>query len=167
MDVSIRRLGPGDEAILEFLATHDADFDLEGRGEPLLPLDAAKARRYLANPAVLHWLAVEDDQITGFLYCIHLPLRSGEGQELLLYEIGVRSEWRRRGVGRALLDRMETWMRSNGVSEVWALADNEVAVQFYRGCGFAAEQPQPVYMTRELGLPSSDSQKPGKTLVSG
>lgn len=167
MNASIRRLGPGDEATVEFLATHDADFDLDGRGEPLLPLDAAKARRYLANPAVLHWVAGEGDQISGFLYCIHLPLRSGEGQELLLYEIGVRSEWRRRGVGRALLDRMEIWMRANGVSVVWVSADNQAAVEFYRACGFAAEQPQPVYMTRDLGPPLSPSQRPGTTLVSG
>jgi ribosomal protein S18 acetylase RimI-like enzyme len=148
--VSIKRLGPGDEPILELLAREDADFDLDGRGTALQPLGPTAAQKYLANPAVLHWVVVEGDAVIGFLYCILLPLRSGVGQELLLYEIGVRNSRRRRGTGRALLDHMEAWMRTNGVGEVWVCADNQVAVEFYRGCGFSAEAPQPVYLTRKV-----------------
>ena len=153
MSVSIKRLGPGDEATLELLATEDGDFDLEGRGAPLLPLKAGSARAYLANPGVLHWVATEDGAVVGFLYCAYILLRSDPGHELLLYEIGVRQAARRSGVGRALLDHMEGWMKQNGVSAVWVCADNAVAVDFYRGCGFETEQPQPVYMTREVELP--------------
>ncbi len=150
MSVSIKRLGPGDEATLDLLARDDADFDLEGRGTPLAPLKLGMARAYLANPGVLHWVANEDGAVVGFLYCAYILLRSDPGHELLLYEIGVRKAARRTGVGRALLDHMEGWMKQNGVPVVWVCADNEVAVDFYRGCGFAAEQPQPVYMTREV-----------------
>jgi ribosomal protein S18 acetylase RimI-like enzyme len=152
MTLSIKRLGPGDEASLELLAREDADFDLEGRSAGLEPLKPVMAQRYLANPAVLHWVAFEGDSLVGFLYCIHLPLRSGVGHELLLYEIGVRKSVRRRGVGRALLNHMENWMQSTGVSVVWVAADNRVAVDFYRGCGFSSEPEQPVYLTREIPL---------------
>jgi len=152
MSVSIKRLGPGDEAILELLAQEDADFDLEGRGSALTPLKPGWAQRYLANPGVLHWVALEDGRVTGFLYCSLVLLRSGAGQELLLYEIGVRQAWRRQGVGRALLDHMETWMKNNDVPEVWVCADNAVAVEFYRECGFAVEAAQPVYLTRRVEL---------------
>jgi GNAT superfamily N-acetyltransferase len=150
VSVSIRRLGPGDEPMLELLAIDDADFDLDGRGAPLRPLDPVAARAYLANPAVLHWVAAEGDRVIGHLYCILLPLRSGPGRELLLYEIGVRSSRRRRGTGRALLAHIEGWMRANGIGEVWVLADNQIAVEFYRGCHFSAEEAQPVYMIRAL-----------------
>jgi GNAT superfamily N-acetyltransferase len=153
MSLQIKRLGPGDEATLELLAREDADFDLDGRGTSLTPLKPGMARVYLASPSVLHWVALEGGVVTGFLYCSHLLLRSDAGQELLLYEIGVRSAWRRKGVGRALLNHMEGWMKTNDVSVVWVCADNEVAVDFYRGCGFASEEPQPVYMTRELEIP--------------
>ena len=152
MALAVRRLGPGDEPVLTMLATEDADFELEGRGAPLEPLDPEAARRYLANPAVLHWVAADDDVVVGDLYCIHLPLRSGAGSELLLYEIGVRTAWRKRGVGRALLAEMEAWMREHGVTEVWVLADNPGAVAFYRACGFATDTSMAVYMTRELEL---------------
>jgi ribosomal protein S18 acetylase RimI-like enzyme len=150
MSVTIRRLGPGDEALLELLATHDADFDLDGRGSSLRPLDRAAATRFLANPAVLLWVASADDVVVGLLYCLVVPLRSDEAQELLLYEIGVRSSWRKNGVGRALLDRMEDWMRANDIDVVWVLADNPIAVDFYRACEFVTEGEQPVYMTRDV-----------------
>jgi len=150
MNVTIKRLGPGDEAILELLTRDDADFDLDGRAEGLLPLKPGVAQRYLANPSVLHWIAFQDGVVTGFLYCVHLLLRSDPGQELLLYEIGVRKAHRRKGVGRALLDHMARWMQSNDVSVVWVCADNQAAVDFYRNCGFAGEEPQPVYMTRTV-----------------
>ncbi len=148
--LSIKRLGPGDESILELLANEDSDFDLKGRGAPLDPLNPTKSRRYLENPAVIHWVAVEDSVVIGHLLCILLPLRAGEGQELLLYEIGVGSSWRRHGIGRALLAHMEIWMQKNCVGLVWVLADNPVAVEFYRACGFTAEKPQPVYMSRDI-----------------
>ena|ERR1700744_5918055 len=150
MEVTIKRLGPGDEPILELLAREDADFDLEGRGQPLEPLKPVMAQRYLANPAVLHWVAQEGEAIAGFLYCIHLPLRSGIGHEVLLYEIGVRASYRRKGIGRALIAQLERWMQANGAGVVWVSADNDVARDFYRACGFTVEGEQPVYLTREV-----------------
>lgn len=150
MPITIRRLGSDDEPILKTLAARDADFDLTGRGEPLEPLDAAAARAYLANPAVLHWVAWDGAAVVGFLLCHVLPLRSGAGSELLLYEIGVHAGSRRRGIGRRLLAVMETWMREQAVNEVWVCADNPAAAAFYRACGFVAADDQPVYMTRQL-----------------
>ena len=151
MTFSIRRLAPGDEGLLALLARDDADFDLAGRGRPTEPLEPEAARRYFQDPAVLHWVATEGDEVVGHLQCTLVSLRNGDGRELLLYEIGVRGAWRRRGVGTALLDRMEVWMRENGVADVWVLADNPEAVDFYGARGFAAEEPQPVYMVRRVG----------------
>ena len=93
---------------------------------------------------------MDGDTLLGFLYCLVVPLRSDDARELLLYEIGVQRECRRRGVGRMLLDHMEGWMRTNGVGEVWVFADNQAAVNFYRSRDFAAAQAQPVYMTRRV-----------------
>jgi GNAT superfamily N-acetyltransferase len=146
----IKRLGPGDETLLELLAIEESDFDLEGRGSPLRPLDVQAARSYLNNASVLHWAAFEEDAVIGHLYCILLPLRAIPGQELLLYEIGVRRKWRKRGVGRALLLHMENWMRENDVPTVWVLADNPSAVDFYRACDFAQDVEDPLYMMRDL-----------------
>jgi GNAT superfamily N-acetyltransferase len=141
---TIRRLGPGDEAVLAFLARNDPDFDIADRRPParaLQPLAADEAAAYLADPSVLFWVAESEGRVLGFLTCLVLLYRAEPGRELMLYEIGVRRDARRRGIGRALVDVMTDWMRANGVSEVWLGADNPGAEAFYLACGFAYDSP--------------------------
>ncbi len=147
MRIHIRLLEQGDESILAELAHRDSEFDVEGRSEGLEPLDEEGARRFLQDPAVLFWIALDGTSPVGFLYCIDLPLRSSPGRELLLYEIGVRNDSRRRGVGRLLVETMSKWMDANGVADVWVLADNPTAEAFYRSCGFSTDDSMSLYMT--------------------
>ena len=150
MGMTIRRLGPGDEAVLELLAREEPDFDVDQRGRPGTALKPDEARRFLEDQAVLFWVAMDDTSVVGFLQCLVVPLRVGVGREVLLYEIGVRRVWRRRGVGRALMGEMERWMGEQTVSDVWVLADNPDAVEFYRAAGFVIDQPAPVYMVKRV-----------------
>ncbi len=150
MTILIKRLGAGDRSILEFLALHDADFDLDERDAPKQPLEPEMVQRFLERSDVLVWVAFDENAVVGFLQCNLIFLRSSIGKELVLYEIGVHQNWRRRGIGRALLNQMETWMRENNVDVIWVLADNQETVEFYRSSGFEAEHPQPTYMLREL-----------------
>jgi GNAT superfamily N-acetyltransferase len=149
---TIRRLGPGDEPVLAFLAKQADDFDLAGLTEPEEPLADADAAAYLGDPGVLHWVAEKDGRVVGELLChlLRLPSRSEtqDGRELLLYSIGVKASERRRGVGRALVEEMRRWMRDNGVELVWVLADNQGAEEFYAAMGFVrgADNEQGVLM---------------------
>jgi GNAT superfamily N-acetyltransferase len=129
--VIVRRLGPGDEAVLARVARDAADFDLAGAGGPDAPLDDAAAAAYLTDPCVLHWVAEEGGAVVGELLCHRLRLPHGTGEELLLYAIGVRAARRRRGVGRLLLQAMRDWMAGAGVRDAWVLADNPGAEAFY------------------------------------
>jgi GNAT superfamily N-acetyltransferase len=149
--LTIRRLGPGDEPVLALLARDDGDFDLAERAASRPPLEAADARDYLADPNLLHWAAERDGLIVGHLYAHLLRKFAGDRAELVLYEIGVRAAHRRSGVGRALVEAMEAWMRDHQIREWWVLADNPGAVEFYRACGFEEELPPPVYMLRSVG----------------
>jgi ribosomal protein S18 acetylase RimI-like enzyme len=149
--MTIRRLGPGDEPVLALLAREAPEFDIAGRIAPEEPLPPGEAAAYLADPAVLHWVAEEDGRIVGELLCHLLRLPSRDGLELLLYSIGVRASHRRRGVGRALVEEMLRGMRAEGVREVWVLADNPGAEEFYAACGFrrGGEHEQGVLMLRD------------------
>lgn len=150
MPITIRRLGPGDEPVLELLAREGPEFDIAGRTEPEPPMAPEDAAAYLSDPAVLHWVAEEDGVVTGELLCHVLRLPSPTARELLLYSIGVRSSHRRRGVGTALVWEMLRWMEDAGVPEVWVLADNPGAEAFYAACGFrrGEEGEQGVLMLR-------------------
>lgn len=149
----IRRLNENDFDILVQLAAEDGEFDIDGRGEPIEAPHPVRGRRYLANPDVLFWISEHDGVISGFLQCLVLPIRTGKGREVLVYEIGVRKPFRRQGVGRALMLQVELWMREEDVDELWVAADNPGAERFYNACGYERTGPeyfQPVYMTREL-----------------
>jgi ribosomal protein S18 acetylase RimI-like enzyme len=146
MSFAVRRIGSGDEAVLELLARDESDFDVAGRSAAR-PLPAEAARDFLADDNVLFWIAEAAGDVIGFLSC-QLVRRRADAPELLLYEIGVRQAQRRRGVGRALMAAMDAWMHAHAVAEVWVLADNEDAVTFYRACGFLVAREAPVYLTR-------------------
>src|SRR5690242_9834417 len=127
----IRRLGPGDESVLALLAENDADFDLEGQGAREVPLALPEASAFLSNPDLLTWAAFAGQEVVGFVFCHLLRMRKEPARELLLYEIGVRGDWRRRGVGRRLVAAMVDWMRAEGIVTAWVLAGHEGAVGFY------------------------------------
>ena len=147
----VRRLGPGDESVLAQLAREDADFDLEGRGGPLNVPSAASSRAFLADPNVLFWIAERDATLVGLLHCNQVRTRDHERPELLLYEIGVRTAFRRQQVGRVLLDAMRDWMQAQAVQTCWVLGDNAGAVAFYQAWGFEIEVPAPTYLVWERG----------------
>jgi GNAT superfamily N-acetyltransferase len=144
--VVVRRLGPGDESVLALLARDDADFDLDGGPGRRTPLPRASARDYLADSHVLHWTAWAGEEVVGSLVCHVLPMRKQPARELLLYEIGVRSAWRRRGVGRRLITTMTDWMRVESIVTAWVLADNPGAEQFYAACGFGPGHGPATYL---------------------
>src|SRR5262245_66353749 len=115
----VRRLRPGDEGVLATLAREDAEFDLAEPDGPRPPLDPADAAAYLADPDVLHWVAEDAGVVVGHLLCLVQRRRSGEARQLLLYDIGVRSTHRRRGIGRSLVGAMEAWLAEQGGAAGW------------------------------------------------
>ncbi|THF86448.1 GNAT family N-acetyltransferase [Deinococcus sp. KSM4-11] len=145
---TIRRLGPGDEAALAWVARDETDFTGE---EPTPPLNAGNAHAYLADPQVWHWHA-EDAQgrPVGFLMAYVHRNRHGEGRHVMFEEIGVREAWRRRGVGRALVGALHAQMRAEAISLVWVLADNDVAQTFYEDAGYEVTELQGVMLEREV-----------------
>jgi ribosomal protein S18 acetylase RimI-like enzyme len=150
MSITVRLLGPGDAHVLTLLSEQEEAFDIEGRSEPSQPPSAADAAAYLSDPAVLHWVAEEAGEVIGFNLCYVLRRRSDAPRELLLFEIGVRDDARRRGAGRALIDAMRAWMEREAITETWVLADNPGAIAFYAACGFVRDEEQGLQMLLTL-----------------
>jgi GNAT superfamily N-acetyltransferase len=148
--VVLRRLGPGDESVLEVLARDDVDFDLDDSHRPHRPLPPDAARAHLSDPDVVHWVAWIGSEVVGFLFCLVLPMRKQPAREVLLYEIGVRSGWRRRGVGRQLITTMRDWMRAGAIDTAWVLAGNPEAERFYERCGFRPGMEPAAYLELHL-----------------
>ena len=138
----IRRLGPGDEALVRQLSVEDARFDTDPpdpTAHAALPEQAAT--RFLADDQTILTVALEGPEPIGFLLAYDLPRRHGLLRMALLYEIGVRSDRRRRGIGRSLLQDLAARCRERGIGEAWVLAEdlNEDAKLFYASCGWKRE----------------------------
>lgn len=52
----------------------------------------------------------------------------------------VHPGFRRRGVGKALLARLERWSVDLGSDRVWVATEREPAVHFYQSCGWIVDQ---------------------------
>jgi len=69
----------------------------------------------------------------GFISGIEIT-HPDKGTEMLLYELGVEPEFRRRGIATALVEELASVGRERGCHGMWVPvdADNEVAQKFYR-----------------------------------
>lgn len=150
MTIAVRRLGPGDEGVLATIAARAVALDVTFAEAPDQPLAQADATAYLADPAVLHWIAEEDGDLLGTLHCYVLRRRAGDAREVLLFEIGVDEAQRRRGAGSLLIAALRAWMEDEEVAVAWVLADNPDAVAFYARCGFVEDEEQATGMLLDL-----------------
>ncbi len=151
--ISVRRLGPGDEPVLAQLAADDGLLSTDGpeeAGSPLVPLAPEVASGYLADPAVWHWVAHDHGALVGHLHAFIHRIRHGSGFELVLFDIAVRRDRRRQGIGRSLLDALDGAAATGPCRTIWVLADNPSARSFYEAAGYVAAADQPTYLEREV-----------------
>lgn len=124
--LGIRRLGPGDEALVMRAASLFDD-----------PPHPGAVRRFLGDPSSYLLLALLDDQPVGFIRAHDLRQLHTPRPQVLLYEIAVDPEHQRRGIGRALIERLKTICRAAGADEIFVVtnASNHPAMALYRATG--------------------------------
>jgi ribosomal protein S18 acetylase RimI-like enzyme len=117
--VDVRLLGPGDEAIVEQLATR----------EPHTAL--------LQDPRTIFLVAFDDGAPVGFVLAYALPRRHGLNVTLCVYEVEVNAACRRQGIGARLLRELAQIARQRGIEEGFVLtdADNVAGMRLYESAG--------------------------------
>jgi aminoglycoside 3-N-acetyltransferase I len=95
------------------------------------------------------YAAFVDGQPVGGLTAHELPMTRAETSELFVYDIAVRADSQRRGIGRALVERLLDDGAAAGIAEMWVPADNDddQALEFYRRIGGVA-QPVTIFTYR-------------------
>ena len=138
---TIRRLVPGDERLArETFRTMAAVFDEEEgassdsdggslRDEDLVAL--------LRRDEFWALVALEGDEVVGGVTAHALPMTRHRGSELFLYDLAVRADKQRRGIGRALVSELLLLARRVGIGTAFVPADEEDshALEFYRAIG--------------------------------
>jgi aminoglycoside 3-N-acetyltransferase I len=131
-----RRLTTGDEPLAGRL------FSLMAAvfGETAELLGDAYLSSLLARPDFWALAAFAGDELVGGLTAYTLPMTRAQRNEVFLYDIAVREDHQRRGIGRQLVSLLRDSARAQGISEVFVAADDEDthALDFYRSLGGAA-----------------------------
>jgi aminoglycoside 6'-N-acetyltransferase I len=135
MTVVIRRVLPGDEALLERIA--DDVFDH--------PVDVAVLSRFLAAPGHHLVVALADGEVVGQAAAMLHRHPDGRPVELYVDELGVAPSHRRQGIARRLLDELLALGRELGCREAWVGTEphNVAATTLYGSLG---ADPEPFVM---------------------
>ena len=132
----IRRLATGDRDLgRATFAMMAAVFD-----EITRPLPDDHVDALLARPDFWALAAVEDDEPLGGITAHVLPMTRSPSRELFVYDVAVREDRQRQGIGRTMLVELCAQAAREGIESVFvAVADEDVhAMDFYRGVGGAA-----------------------------
>lgn len=135
----VRRLGPGDDALASTLFAVIAQVFVDD-GEPaedVVPLDDATVRDLLARPAFWAVAAQVNGEVVGGLTAHTLPMTRSPTSELFLYDLAVRADHQRRGIGRALVTHLLDLAAADGIGVAFVPADveDDHALAFYRTLG--------------------------------
>ena len=138
LDRVIRRLAAGDRELARAtFAMMAAVFD-----EPTRPLPDDYVDALLARADFWALAAVEGDEPLGGITAHVIPMTRSPSSELFVYDVAVREDRQRRGIGRAMLVELTALAARAEIESVFvAVADEDVhAMDFYRGVG-GAESP--------------------------
>jgi aminoglycoside 3-N-acetyltransferase I len=132
--VRIRRLGEGDEAgavrVIEELK-----FPMDGVVG--VRVDPAYMRAFLADDR--HYVIVADVEAepAAYLFAYRLSRFDGRPPVMFIYEVAVAERYRRRGIGRALLQEITRLATTVSCSKMFVATNrgNEAAMALYRAAG--------------------------------
>jgi ribosomal protein S18 acetylase RimI-like enzyme len=132
--VEIRALHAADDALVA-AAAHLFD-------GPALP---DPTTRFLRSDGHHLLVAYEGGDPVGFVSGVEVT-HPDKGTEMFLYELEVDQSWRRRGIGRALVEELAAVARNAGCYGMWVVtdSDNEAARATYEGSGARPETGQVV-----------------------
>ena len=118
-DVTVRRLGPGDEDVVRRLAD----------GKPQTAL--------LDDERTIFLAAFQGGTPIGFVFGYELPRRDGVPSMLFVYELDVDAACRRQGIATRLMTELERIARWRGITEGFVLTEpgNAAASTLYEALG--------------------------------
>lgn len=107
------------------------------------PWDAAQGEKFLANPDNALFLAFVGERVVGFLTGYRLQRLDKNRAEVLLYELEVREEFRRLGIGKKLIAALNSWAAETGAFQTWVLtySDNTAAMALYKSMDGEEDPP--------------------------
>ena len=134
--IEIRRFSRDDVAAARQLFALMAEvFDEDAR-----PLSDVYVDQLLGRAGFWALAAFIDGDLVGGLTAHTLPMTRAEFSEIFIYDIAVRADRQRQGVGRRLVETLREMAAAHGVHNLFVPADDDDAhaLEFYRALGATA-----------------------------
>jgi ribosomal protein S18 acetylase RimI-like enzyme len=92
---------------------------------------------FLANPHNYLLVAEADNRLAGFLLAHALQRLKQDSYKMFIYEIEVSEDFRRQGIGAALINHIREIVRQENLMNAFVLTNysNQGAVEFYKSTG--------------------------------
>jgi ribosomal protein S18 acetylase RimI-like enzyme len=130
---------------IRLISQEDLGFVLEASHLFDGPAQLDATQRFLCEQGHHLLIAYEEGQPAGFVSGVEVT-HPDKGTEMFLYELGVDEQFRRRGIGRALIERLKTIAQERGCYAMWVITgqNNAAALAAYESSGGATESGQVV-----------------------
>ena len=116
-------------------------FNLVFEEEPKIRTEA-HSLKLLDSKNFIAIVALADNEVLGGLTAYELPMVYSDYSEIFLYDLAVKAEYQRMGIGKRLIQSLKEYCAKNGIKEFFVLAheEDEHAIEFYRATGGKSEK---------------------------
>jgi len=96
----------------------------------------------LNNKFFIALVAVTENQVVAGLTAYELPMYYADSSEIFLYDMAVKPEFQRMGIGKGLLQWLKEYCVGKGIKEFFVMAheEDEHAIEFYHTTGGRSEK---------------------------
>jgi len=102
----------------------------------------ANLLRLLSNKQFVAIVALAENEVVGGLTAYELPMYYADRSEIFLYDLAVKPEYQRMGIGKGLIQSLEEHCIKHGIKEFFVMAheEDEHAIEFYHATGGQSEK---------------------------
>ena len=99
-------------------------------------------RALLSTRSFIALAAFVENEVVGGLTAYELPMYQTDSSEILVYDVAVRPDYQRRGIGQGLILHLKEYCSVSGIQAFFVLVheEDEHAIEFYRATGGQGER---------------------------
>ena len=138
-ELKIRRLGKSDVGIFkEMIQLFQEVFEEEKQTK----IEELYLEKLLEKPGFMVYCAISNGEVVGGLTAYELPMYYSKHSEIFIYDIAIKAEFQRKGVGRKLLSSLQVYGKKNNIEVIFVAVNEEDkhALDFYHSTGGKAEK---------------------------
>jgi aminoglycoside 3-N-acetyltransferase I len=97
--------------------------------------------KLLSNKDFIALAALTENEMVGGLTAYELHMYYSDSSEIFLYDLAVKPEYQRMGIGKGLIQSLKAHCLQQGIKEFFVMAheEDEHAIEFYRSTGGKGE----------------------------